>query len=76
MTKTIKATVKNYELQGDKWEKVKEEIREIEESRFKSMTSRKEIQLHDAITGGKTTLRKGGMTDLSPCGTMKSVWSW
>lgn len=76
MTKTIKATVKNYELQGEKWEKVKEEIREIEYSRFEVMTSRKEIKAHDSITGGKTTLRKGGMTDVSPCGTMKAVWSW
>ena len=76
MTKTIKATVKKYELQGGKWKKVKEEIREIEDSRFEVMTSHKEIKAHDSITGGKTTLRKGGMTDVSPCETMKFVWNW
>ena len=76
MTKTIKATIKMYELVGGKWIKTSESIREITQERFNVMISRKEIKAHDSITGGKTTLRKGGMTDLSPCGTMKAVWTW
>lgn len=76
MTKRWKVDVAKYSLEDGLWVKSSEEVRYMSSDRLAEMVSRQEIQLHDAITGGKTTVRKRGLTEVSPCGTKKVIWNW
>lgn len=74
--KLIEITKTYYKKINGKWENQKQEVTHLSRERLARMTSKEEVAAHDGITGGKTTISKDGMTDVSPSKEEKVIWRW